>query len=81
LDSRDEACLYKIKNLYGGSIKPIAGYKALRYRLHNKLDLINLINTVNGEIRNPVRLAQLFKLCDKYNIPLNYAKDLTYDNG
>jgi len=30
---------------------------------------------------NPSRLLQLNKLCNKYNITLNYAKPLTFNNG
>ena len=81
MDIRDKKALYDILHKFGGSIRPIAGANALRYNLSNKKGLINLINAVNGEIRNPTRLLQLNKLCIKYNIELKYPKALTYNNG
>ncbi len=77
----DKSALYVIKHKYGGSIKSIAGSNSLRYKLHNKKGLMNLINNVNGLIRNPTRLLKLYKICLLYNIKLNEAKPLTYNNG
>ena len=81
MDIRDKGALYEILHRFGGSIKPVAGAKALRYNLSNKKGLVKLIESVNGHIRNPARLLQLNKLCNKYNITLNYAKPLTFNNG
>ena len=81
LDIRDKGALYEILHKFGGSIRPIAGAKALRYNLSNRKGLIKLIEAVNGNIRNPIRLLQLNKLCNKYNITLKYPKPLTFKNG
>jgi hypothetical protein len=81
MDIRDERVLQVVKNVYGGSVKLRSNAKALRYRLHHKEGLINLIHDVNGEIRNPYRLVQLNKVCLKYGILLVYPKKLTYENG
>ena len=81
MEIRDSMCLYKVKNVFGGSIKPVGSLKALRYRLHHKEGIINIITAINGEIRNPTRLAQLFKVCENYKIKLNYAQSLSYDNA
>ena len=81
METRDIQCLYKVKKAFGGSMKLIAGNKAVRYRLHNKAGILNVITAVNGEIRNPIRLAQLYKICDKYGIKLKYASELTYESG
>lgn len=71
MDSRDERCLQYIKNKLGeGSVKKRSGSKSVRYRLHNKLGIINLINRINGLIRYSNRLAQLEKLCNHYNIEM-----------
>jgi hypothetical protein len=43
--------------------------------------MLKIIDAINGEIRNPTRLAQLFKICNKYNIELKYAEGLTKDNA
>ena len=81
MDIRDERALQAVKNVYGGSIKLRSGANALRYRLHNKEGLLNLINDVNGHIRNPIRLIQLNYICVKYDIIIKYPEKLTYNNG
>src|SRR6202035_5468301 len=81
LETRDKHCLYLIKQKFGGSVKLRSGVKWLRYRLHHKSGLLNLINAVNGEIRNPVRLLQINKICENYNISLIQPSVLTYNNG
>ena len=55
----------------------------LRFRLHHKQGMLDIINAVNGEIRNPIRLLQLNKICEKYNIPyyLLPPAPLTYENA
>nr|UEV87081.1 hypothetical protein [Grifola frondosa] len=81
METRDKHCLYQIKQRFGGSVKLRSGVNWLRYRLHHKSGLLALINAVNGEIRNPVRLLQLNKICEKYNIPFIQPSVLTYNNG
>ena len=81
MDTKDKKALYEILHKFGGSIKPVSNANAFRYNLSNKVGLIKLINAVNGEIRNPVRLLQLNKLCVKYSIKLIYPKALTFYNG
>lgn len=81
MNIRDEHALKIIKNKYGGSIKLRSGANALRYRLHHKFGLLNLINDVNGNIRNSNRLIQLNKICYKYNINLILPDKLNYNNA
>lgn len=81
MDIRDEHALQIIKNVYGGSIKLRSGANAIRYRLHHKSGLLNLINDVNGQIRNSNRLVQLNNICNKYDISLIYPEKLNYYNG
>ena len=78
---RDKKCLYLIKQKFGGSVKLISGNNYLRYRLHHKNGLLNLIDKVNGLLQNPIRIIQLGKICEKYNIELKDSKPLTYFNG
>ncbi len=68
--------LYLIKRKYGGSIKFIGGYNSLRYRLHHKRGLLELIKNVNGLIYNPIKILQLGKICNNYNIKLKQPKKL-----
>jgi len=81
MELRDKQCLYAVKQKFGGSVKLRSGINYLRYRLHNKIGIINIIQAVNGLIRNPICLLQLGKLCDNYNIVLKYPEPLNYDNS
>lgn len=81
MEIRDKQCLYSVKQRFGGSIKLRSGINHIRYRLHHKQGIINIIKAVNGLIRNPNRLLQLGKLCEKYNIVLKYPEHLNYDNS
>lgn len=81
LQLRDKRILYLIKQKYGGSVKLYAGDNHLRYRLHHKVGLLNLINGINGLLRNPTRILQLGKICNKYDIILKDSQPLTYYNG
>ena len=78
---RDKKCLYLIKQKFGGSVKLYSGNNYLRYKLHHKEGLLNLIDKINGLLQNPIRILQLGKICDKYNIELKDPKPLTYFNG
>lgn len=81
MDIRDKKALYDIKHKFGGSINKIANANALRYNLSNKKGLVHLINAVNGSIRNPTRMLQINKLCEKYNIIFKYPEPLSFNNG
>jgi hypothetical protein len=61
----DEKMLRIIQNELGGSIKPRSGVQAVRWRLHNKEGIIDLIHRINGNIRHSSRLKQLHHLCSK----------------
>lgn len=77
----DIKTLYLIKNKFGGSIKLRSGVNVVRYRLHNKQGMINLINNINGNIRNSKRLPQLHKVCNILNIPIIISNNLTINNS
>ena len=81
MESRDIACLEIIVNKIGGKIEKKSGINWVRFRLHNKQGILDLINRINGELRNPVRISQLKKLCDKFNIPLIEPKNLEFNNA
>lgn len=78
---RDKNCLYQIKHKFGGAVKLRTNLNHLRFRLHHKQGMLNLINAINGEIRNPIRLLQLNKICEKYNIPIIQPGSLTFENA
>jgi len=64
---KDEYALRYIQNKLGGSIKLRSGVKAIRYRLQNKKDMLELISRINGKIRHTSRLKQLNLLCTILN--------------
>lgn len=50
----------------GGSFKLIklrSGVKDVRYRLHNKKGMIELVNRINGKVRHSSRIKQLQSVC------------------
>nr|QYC94426.1 putative LAGLIDADG homing endonuclease [Oedogonium sp. BN3] len=77
MDLKDEQALQQIKQKLGGSVKLRAGSCSVRYRLHNKKGIIDLISRINGHIRNSVRIEQFKKICNKYNIVFIEAERLS----
>ena len=77
----DEHALAIVKQKLGGSLKLRSGVKALRYRLHNKKGMLDLINRINGNIRQTSRIKQLESICLNLDIKIKYAKYITIDNG
>lgn len=79
--TKDMHLLIPIKQKYGGAIKPRSGVNQVRYRLHNRKGMVKVLNDLNGHIRHPARLAELTKLCNRYNVCLKAAPALTTENG
>nr|YP_009367924.1 putative LAGLIDADG homing endonuclease [Hazenia capsulata]ARK14903.1 putative LAGLIDADG homing endonuclease [Hazenia capsulata] len=77
----DEYALQQIKKKLGGSVKLRTKAKAYRYRLHNKMGMLKALAFLNGHIRNSIRLSQLKKLCNHYNILFIEPSLLTLDNA
>ena len=77
----DEKMLRIIQNQLGGNIKSRSGVKAVRWRLHNNNGIIDLIQRINGNIRNTNRLKQLHHLCSKLNLPIINPIPLTLNNN
>ena len=78
---QDEHALAIIKQKLGGSIKLRSGVKALRYRLHNKKGMTELINRINGKIRHTSRVKQLESICTNLNIIIIYPKTINENHG
>jgi len=78
---RDKNCLYQIIQKFGGAVKLRTNLNHLRFRLHHKQGMLGIINAVNGEIRNPIRLLQLSKICEIYKIPVIQPTPLTFENA
>ena len=78
---QDEHALAIIKQKLGGSIKLRSGAKALRYRLHNKKGMTELINRINGKIRHTSRIKQLELICTNLSIGILYPPFISENNG
>lgn len=78
---QDEHALAIIKQKLGGSIKLRSGTKALRYRLHNKKGMVELINRINGKVRHTSRVKQLESICCNLNMIIIYPTAITKNNG
>lgn len=78
---QDEHALAIIKQKLAGSIKLRSGVKALRFRLHDKKGMVELINRINGNIRHTSRIKQLEYICLNLNIDIMYPSVITKDNG
>ena len=78
---QEQYALRFIQNKLGGSIKVRSGAKALRYRLHNKQGMINLLNRINGNIRHTSRFKQLNHICTVLNIELLNPNTLDNNHG
>jgi hypothetical protein len=78
---KDQKVLYDIRSKIGGSIHTIANNHSVKYKLSNKKGLINLLNNINGLLRNSNRMLQMNKLCIKYDIEFMNSGELTYNNG
>lgn len=78
---KDEHALAIIKQKLGGSIKLRSGVNALRYRLHNKKGMIDLVNRINGKIRHSSRIKQLEYICSNLNIDIIYPRPIFHENG
>lgn len=77
----DEDALAIIKQKLGGSLKRRSGVNAIRYRLHNKKGIINLIHRINGNIRHSSRIKQLEVMCNNLGIKIIYPSPLDKNNG
>jgi len=81
MDKYDYHTLMLIKNKLGGSIKLRSGVNVYRYRLHNKEGMIDLINRINGNIRNSQRIPAFMKVCNVLDIIYIPAVPLTPTNA
>lgn len=77
----DERMLRIIQNKIGGSIKPRSGVRAIRWRLHNKSGIIDLVNRINGYIRHSSRLVQLNHVCTVLGVELLTPDTLHLKHG
>ena len=78
---QDEALLLQIKQKLGGNVKLRSGSLSIRYRLGHKDGMIELLERINGHIRNSIRVIQFKTLCVKFKMIYRKAKRLTIEDG
>ena len=81
MEPRNIACLYKLKQRYGGSVKATSHAKAVRFRLHHMAGIQKVIKDLNGLFQNPIRFAQFSKVCSLYNVAILPTESLTYSSA
>jgi hypothetical protein len=81
MEPRDQACLYKLKQRYGGSIKSMANANAMRFRLHHKEGILKIIKDLNGLLQNPIRYGQFAKVSEIYSVEAVPSVKLDYLSG
>jgi ubiquinol-cytochrome c reductase cytochrome b subunit len=77
----DERMLRIIQNKLGGAIKARSGVKAIRWRLHNRPGMLDLVNRINGYIRHNNRLLQLNQVCVALGLQLLSPDTLHKEHG
>lgn len=66
----DARVLYMVKNkLKAGSVILRSGSNSVRYRIKQKIVILDIINRLNGKLYNPARIVQFKNVCALYNIP------------
>lgn len=66
----DVRVLYMIKNqLKAGSVTLRSGSNSVRYRIKQKMVILEIVNRLNGKLYNPARINQFKSVCALYNIP------------
>lgn len=78
---KDKSTIDILKYHLGGKLVFVKNTKAIRYNLHSVLEIMDLINRINGNIRTPNRIKQLKRICEIYDIEYKEPIKLTYFNG
>lgn len=78
----DARVLYNIKNkLKAGSVKLRSGSNSIRYRVKQKPVILEIVQRLNGLVRNPARMGQLRQVCELYNLEFKVPSTLRKDDG
>ena len=76
VETKDIGILQQIRaGLGAGSIRPRSA-NAVRYRLHTIAGVLDVVNRINGLLRNSARVPQLERMCEYYSIPYILAQPL-----
>jgi len=81
MDARDKNVLNLLRSKYRGIIREISNGRAVKYKLINEYGLRSLLEDINGLVKNPTRLLQMSKICQKFDMELKYSDKIKYYSG
>jgi len=68
-DITDARVLYSVKNrLKAGTVKLRSGSNSVRYRVKQKIVILDIIKRLQGNLHNPIRILQFKQVCNLYNV-------------
>lgn len=79
--TQDCLALKAIKERYGGSINKRTGSQSYRWRISSRKIVIKILQSINGDLKNPVRIDQFNQVCQILNLTLRPSRDLTWDSA
>lgn len=75
----DCLALKAIKERYGGSINKRSGSQSYRWRISSRKNVIHILQSISGDLKNPVRIAQFNQVCQILNLTPRPIRDLSWD--
>ena len=77
----DRPMLEIICQEFGGFVRPRAGSASVRWRVHNKSNLLLVLHAVNGRLQNFVRQKQFEKLALVYGLRIKPTQHFEWQNA
>lgn len=69
MGAADEPTLLRVKQRFGGAVRPRSGSRSVRYRLHHRAGLLALLPAVAPHLRHPTRRTQAEALGATLGLP------------
>lgn len=79
--TQDILALKAIKERYGGSINKRTGSQSYRWRISSRKNIIKILQSINGDLQNPVRIAQFNQACQVLNLTLRPMRDISWNKA
>lgn len=79
--TRDILALNTIKERLGGSIKKRTGSESYRWRISSRKNVIKILQSINGDLKNPVRLDQFYQVCKVLNLPPRTIRNVSWNSA
>lgn len=79
--TQDILALKAIKERFGGSINKRTGSNSYRWRISSRNNVIKILQSINGDLLNPVRIAQFNKVSKILNINSRPARHFSLESA